>query len=97
MSEPIDALHEEEAIGKAYDARLMARLWPYVRPYWPLVVTTFLLVVPLFVLELAPAWIIKNGLDRIADVGPAGVPEIPGPAWLAALRLCHTSARALRD
>ena len=84
MSEPIDALHEEEVIGKAYDARLMGRLWNYVRPYWPLVVTTFLLVVPLFVLELAPAWIIKHGLDRVAHAGPEGVREVAGPAWLAA-------------
>jgi ATP-binding cassette subfamily B multidrug efflux pump len=26
--------HEEEALGKAYDARLMRRLLRYVRPYW---------------------------------------------------------------
>ena len=25
--------HEESALGKAYDARLIARLWPFVRPY----------------------------------------------------------------
>jgi len=27
-------VHEEEALGKAYDARLMRRLIAYVRPYW---------------------------------------------------------------
>lgn len=27
-------LHEEEALGKAYDARLMRRLLRYLRPYW---------------------------------------------------------------
>jgi ATP-binding cassette subfamily B protein len=27
------AFHEEEAFGKAYDARLLKRLWPYVKPY----------------------------------------------------------------
>ncbi|HYN21086.1 MAG TPA: ABC transporter ATP-binding protein, partial [Thermoanaerobaculia bacterium] len=32
MSEPL-AHHEEEALGKAYDARLMKRLLGYVRPY----------------------------------------------------------------
>lgn len=26
------AFHEEDAIGKAYDARLMRRLWPFVKP-----------------------------------------------------------------
>ena len=28
-----EALHEEEALGKAYDLRLLARLWRFVRPY----------------------------------------------------------------
>ncbi|HEX4962896.1 MAG TPA: ABC transporter ATP-binding protein [Thermoanaerobaculia bacterium] len=32
MSEPAD-LHEEEVLGKAYDARLMRRLLAYLRPY----------------------------------------------------------------
>ena len=30
MSDPI---HEEEALGRAYDARLMRRLLRYLRPY----------------------------------------------------------------
>src|SRR6476619_4535269 len=30
-------LHEEEALGKAYDRRLMSRLLAYVRPYKALV------------------------------------------------------------
>ena len=31
--EKLRAFHEEGAIGKAYDARLIARLWPYVKPH----------------------------------------------------------------
>src|SRR5262249_40488285 len=27
------AFHEEDAVGKAYDARLVRRLWPFVRPH----------------------------------------------------------------
>ena len=27
---------EEEILGKAYDARLMARILRYLRPYWKL-------------------------------------------------------------
>lgn len=82
IEEPDDGLQDEAELGKAYDARLLARLWPYVRPYWPLMLVTLLLVVPLFFLELAPAWIIKQGLDRafpgepLADAGPTG------PEWL---------------
>ena len=63
------SLHEEEALGKAYDARLMKRLWRFVQPYRWQVVVTLLLVVPLFLLELAPAWIIKQGLDEALHEG----------------------------
>lgn len=31
--EALASFHEEGAIGKAYDARLLARLWPFVRPH----------------------------------------------------------------
>ena len=27
-------LHDDEILGKAYDARLMRRLLRYLRPYW---------------------------------------------------------------
>ena len=58
--------HDEEApLGKAYDARLLRRLWPYMRPYAWIFVLDLLLFVPLFILELAPAWIIMHGLDSI--------------------------------
>jgi ATP-binding cassette subfamily B protein len=82
VQHPDDALQEEAALGKAYDARLLGRLWPYVRPYWPLVLVTLLLVVPLFALELAPAWIIKQGLDRTFPGEPLADPGPMGPAWL---------------
>ncbi|UCE84700.1 MAG: ABC transporter ATP-binding protein, partial [Deltaproteobacteria bacterium] len=78
-SAPGDAFHEEEAIGRAYDARLMKRLWRYVKPYRWQVVLTLALVPPIFALELAPAWVIKTGLDRI--LAADGAPAEPG--WLA--------------
>ena len=34
---PGGGIHDEEVLGKAYDARLMRRLATYVRPYWLLV------------------------------------------------------------
>ena len=103
MSAPAShAAHEEEALGKVYDTRLMGRLWPYVAPYWPQVVLTLLLVAPMFALELAPAWIVKVGLDSVfggtAAAETSGVartfdawiaaPEgVPGLVWLAGLYL----------
>jgi ABC-type transport system involved in Fe-S cluster assembly fused permease/ATPase subunit len=36
-----DMLHEEEALGRAVDSRLLAGLWPYVAPYkWLVVVAS---------------------------------------------------------
>jgi ABC-type multidrug transport system fused ATPase/permease subunit len=88
-------MHEEEALGRAYDARLMARLWRFVAPYRGEVVLTLALVFPSFLLELAPAWIVKTGLDHLVDAGetsrighwlepPAALPKF---AWLAGIYL----------
>jgi len=59
-----EALFEEEALGRAYDTRLLRRLWHWVAPYWRRVVVTVLFLFPLLLFELAPAWIIKTGIDR---------------------------------
>ncbi len=80
-SAALAALHEEEALGKAYDARLVARLWPYVAPYRWQVAATLLLVAPLFLLELAPAWIVKTGIERV--MAPSASPG--GGSWLDAV------------
>jgi ATP-binding cassette subfamily B protein len=65
------AFQEEEALGKAYDARLFGRLWHYVAPYRKQIALTIGITIPLFLLELAPAWIIKNGLDHVLGQGAA--------------------------
>jgi ATP-binding cassette, subfamily B, multidrug efflux pump len=73
----LEQILEEEALGKAIDRLLLARLWRHVTPYRWQVAATLLLVVPLFLFELAPAWIIKAGLDQLG-----GAPE-PAGRWLA--------------
>ncbi|MDJ0868407.1 MAG: ABC transporter transmembrane domain-containing protein [Myxococcota bacterium] len=78
-SEPF--LEEEEDLGRIYDRRMIRRLWHYVAPYRGQVIATLLLVVPMFALEAAPAWIIKTGLDRVLGDGASAV----GPDWLQAL------------
>jgi len=60
-----EAMHEEEALGKAYDTRLLLRLWPYIAPYKAQIALTLLLFFPMFVLELIPAFIVKVGLDQV--------------------------------
>jgi ATP-binding cassette subfamily B multidrug efflux pump len=43
--EKLRAFHEEGAIGKAYDARLVGRLWPYVKPHGRYVVFSLVTLV----------------------------------------------------
>ncbi len=56
--------HEEEALGKAYDARLMRRLLQYLRPYRTRVVFTIAVLLAAAALELVPPWLTKVALDR---------------------------------
>ncbi len=63
--------HEEEVLGKAYDARLMRRLWKYTRPYrWIMVLAVFVLVVNA-ALQTSLAFVTKNGIDNHIMVGVA--------------------------
>jgi len=71
--------HEEEALGQAYDGRLLLRLWPYVQPYRGQVAATLLIFFPIFLLELAPAWVVAAGLQQIlAARGTGEALAVPG-------------------
>ncbi|MEZ4333456.1 MAG: ABC transporter ATP-binding protein [Myxococcota bacterium] len=70
--------HEEEELGRAYDLRLLARLWPFVRPYRRQIWATLALFFPIFVLELVPAWIVKVGLDLVLAGAGAGGDAVVG-------------------
>ncbi|MBW2395136.1 MAG: ABC transporter ATP-binding protein [Deltaproteobacteria bacterium] len=61
----LNAILEEESLGKAVDRVLLGRLWAWVEPYKGRVALTILMVVPMFPLELAPAWIVKTGIDQV--------------------------------
>jgi ATP-binding cassette subfamily B multidrug efflux pump len=79
-------LHEEEALGKAYDSRLMRRLLQYMKPYKWHVVLALVLVAIVTPLELAPPLIFLKAIDRYF------VPELKGAitepsAWTGILWL----------
>ncbi len=57
-------LHEEESLGKAYDARLVRRLWPHVRPYRPALALAFVLLMATAAVELVQPYLIKLAIDR---------------------------------
>jgi ATP-binding cassette subfamily B multidrug efflux pump len=78
MSHPA-TLHEEDALGKAYDKRLMRRLLQYVRPYTPLVLGSLLLLSIEGILQLAGPILTQ----RVIDVGLPRHDE--GVVWRAAL------------
>jgi ATP-binding cassette, subfamily B, multidrug efflux pump len=56
--------HEEEALGKAYDSRLMRRLLQYLRPYRGRVLFALLLAAVVIPLELTPPLLFQQSLDR---------------------------------
>lgn len=73
---------EDEILGKAYDARLMRRLLGYLRPYWPAVTLSILLLLLASVADLAAPYFIKVAIDRYIRLG-----DMAGVARVAALYL----------
>jgi ATP-binding cassette, subfamily B, multidrug efflux pump len=72
--------HEEEALGKAYDARLMRRLLTYLWPYRRAAAASLAAIVLSSVLQLAQPWLTKVAIDRYIATGDlAGVNRI---AWI---------------
>lgn len=57
-------IHEEEALGKAYDSRLMRRLLQYMKPYRWSVALALGLVAIVTPLELAPPWFFQHAIDN---------------------------------
>ena len=71
------SIHEEEVLGKAYDARLMRRLLAYLRPHKWYVMGALLALVGDAVTQLAPPYLVKIAIDRyIAQGDLAGLNNI---------------------
>ena len=58
-----DPEHEDEVLGKAYDSRLMGRLWVFTRPHTRLVLATCALFPAVALLELSQPYLIKIAID----------------------------------
>ena len=76
------SIHEEDVLGKAYDARLMRRLITYLRPYKPQVALATAAIIGHSALELAPPYLVKLVIDRYI---PAR--DVNGLSFVAALYL----------
>lgn len=75
-------IHDDEILGKAYDARLMRRLLVYLRPYRKQVALAIAAIIAQSVLQLAPPYLTKVVIDLYI---PAG--DLSGLAGIAALYL----------
>jgi ATP-binding cassette, subfamily B, multidrug efflux pump len=70
-------MHEEEVLGKAYDARLMRRLLAYLRPYRLQAALALVAIIAASVLQLAQPYLMKQVIDRYIPVGDfAGINRI---------------------
>jgi ATP-binding cassette subfamily B protein len=59
-----DLHQEDEILGKAYDARLMARVLRYLRPYWRLLAIAFVFLLLQTATQLLGPYITKVAIDR---------------------------------
>ena len=63
------SIHEEEVLGKAYDAGLMRRLLQYLRPYKKQVALALAAIISASVLQLAQPYLMKLAIDRYIATG----------------------------
>ena len=84
---------EDEAIGKIYDSRLVARLVRYLRPYRMLVAVSVCLLVIHSLLAVAGPYLTKVAIDRYLDPSPAAASVLD--PWLPADMLAGLNTLAL--
>jgi ATP-binding cassette subfamily B protein len=77
--------HEEEALGKAYDARLMRRLLRYLRPYRLQIGAAVLFLLAAALVELVGPWLTKIALDDAMPNGDRRLLLLLTAAFLASL------------
>ncbi|MEW6105071.1 MAG: ABC transporter ATP-binding protein, partial [Bacillota bacterium] len=71
--------HEEEALGKAYDARLMRRLLKYAVPYWRLLLVCVVLLFVITGTDLVQPYLTKIAIDdHINALGAPMLAFAPG-------------------
>jgi ATP-binding cassette, subfamily B, multidrug efflux pump len=63
------AVHEDEVLGKAYDARLMKRLMGYLKPHRTAVILATIVLLVVSALELVGPWLTKIAIDSSIPAG----------------------------
>ena len=76
---------EEEALGKAYDARLMKRLLEYLRPYkWPVALAISILLAA-SLLQVVGPWLTQIAIDEVIPNRDASLLAALAGAYLASV------------
>jgi len=78
-------IHEEEALGKGYDARLMRRLLQYLAPYWWMVGLAVLILAMASALEIVGPWLTKLALDDAIPEGNGRLLSFLAMGYLGAM------------
>src|SRR5512134_3071489 len=81
MSSP--APHEEQVLGKAYDARLMRRLLRYIKPYRKSASIAVAFIIAAAIVGVLPPYLTKIAIDRYIETK-----DLAGLHWIAALYVC---------
>ncbi|MFQ5499722.1 MAG: ABC transporter ATP-binding protein [Candidatus Zixiibacteriota bacterium] len=79
---PTTGFHEEETLGKAYDARLIKRLLPYVKPYRLTATAAVAMLLLNAAFQTALAFITRTAIDEYIVPGKG-----EGFGWIAAAYL----------
>lgn len=74
---PRGVMAQEQVLGKAYDVKLMIRLWRFVSPHWKLLVASTLLVLIAPAFELAQPYLLGVAVDDFIAPG-----RTDGLIWL---------------
>jgi ATP-binding cassette, subfamily B, multidrug efflux pump len=81
----VSAPHEEEVLGRAYDARLMRRLLTYLWPYRRQVGVAFVAIVAGAIAQLAQPYLMKIAIDQYIATGQLGGLDRLAAVYLAIL------------
>jgi len=74
-----EQIHHEEALGKAYDSRLMKRLLTYLRPYKKQVALGVVFLLVASAVQIGMVFLLKAGIDNyIASKDSSGLALIAG-------------------
>ena len=92
MSSPVTEYHEEEALGKAYDSRLMRRLLRYAGPYRWLVASSLTLLAVEGVLQLVGPVLTQRVIDVALPARDVGMAARMAVLLAAALTLSFTAS-----